>query len=300
MTGKELRREPWYRYFPDPNPPPPGPGEKPRYVASEAIIRAVNTALIVGQPLLVMGEPGVGKSSLARSIAQELGLGDVLLYVTRSDSQPTDVLYRFDHLARLYDAQRSAAESPHPEHYVRLEALGVALESDSPRVVLIDEVDKASRDFSDGLLHELDQLSFRVRETGRVVPRPAPERSPFVLITSNEERDLSDAFLRRCVFLRIPFPDDQTLARILAQHLQKPPDDPLVGSTVDRFKQARTALQGGIKKPSLGELVSWGRMLQAVGADPKVIVQAPWRELHPELLAKCSSDHELLVERAAR
>ena len=293
-------REPWYRYFPDQNPPPPAEKEEPRYIPSEAIVRAVNTALVVGQPLLVMGEPGVGKSTLARSIASVLGLGDVEMFVTRSDSQPQDVLYHVDHLGRMYDAQAGDVKAKVLGNYVKLRPLGKALKAEGQMVVLIDEVDKASRDFSDGLLHELDQMDFEIRETGERVKRPKGSRPPFVLITSNEERDLSDAFLRRCVFLRIPFPDDGALTRILGQHVSRPPDDPVVGGTVGRFKRAREVLRGGLKKPSVGELVSWGRMLAEAKLDAPRISALPWARLFPELLAKNNADYDVLLRADAR
>ena len=288
-------REPWFDYFPDQQPPPPAEGQPPRYIPSEPIVRAVNTALAVGQPLLVMGEPGVGKSALARSIADELGLGKVLLFVTRSDSQPSDVLYHVDHIGRMYDAQVLREQAADVSRYVRLMPLGEALTDPGQRVVLIDEVDKAPRDFSDGLLHELDQMSFIIRETGREVVRSGGPR-PFVLITSNEERDLSDAFLRRCVYLRIPFPSQDTLVRILGQHVRRPPQDSVVASAATRFVDLRETRRSWQKRPSIGELVTWGRMLVRAGVSADEVRREPWRRLFPELIAKNDADHANLTD----
>lgn len=293
--SRDIVKEAWFSYFPDRSPPPPAEGQPPAYIPSPEAVRAVNTALAVGQPLLVMGEPGVGKTSLARSVALELKAGKLLMYVTRSDSQPQDVLYHVDHLARMFDAQVQDAKARDVKQYVQRRALGEALEDPGRRVVLIDEVDKASRDFSDGLLHELDQMSFTIRETGREVTRPPEAMRPVVIITSNEERELSDAFLRRCVFLHISFPDADLLAKILSQHMRRPPSDPLVRSTVDRFQRVRELGRGWLKRPSLGEAVSWGRMVVQAGRSAEAVAGEPWSTLFPELIAKSGRDLDTLV-----
>src|SRR5262245_36062412 len=172
-------------------------GEHGRYLADARLALAVNTALAVEQPLLVTGEPGTGKTELAWSVAAELGLDDVEEFHTRSDSEATDLLYRFDNVRRFADAHRGRDEVDQLERYVVLGPLGRALDSGQRRVVLIDEIDKAPRDFPNDLLDVIDQMSFIVTETGQRIPRPdRPATRPIVIITSNVERQLPDPFLR--------------------------------------------------------------------------------------------------------
>ena len=266
--------------------------ESGRYLADPALVTAVNTALAVEQPLLVTGEPGTGKTMLAWSIASELGLGSVLEFHTRSDHQARDTLYEFDYLHRFYHAQVQDPRAANLESYIRWHALGEAIRSPTPRVVIIDEVDKAPRDFPNDLLDELDRMEFRVPELG--LTYQAAHR-PIVVITSNSERQLPDPFLRRCIFHRISFPTGEQLQRILIErlgHLKLA--DRLTEVAIRRFGQIRD-LPGLEKKPATGELITWVKVLQASGVDPEALSQVPLGDLpFVGALAKSEQDAALL------
>lgn len=267
-------------------------GERGRYLADAQLVSAVNTALIVEQPLLVTGEPGTGKTTLAWSVAAELGLGPVLRFHTRSDHQASDAFYEIDNLLRFYHAQSGDPRAAKPEHYVKWNALGEAIRSPTRRLVLIDEIDKAPRDFPNDLLDEIDQMEFKVPSLDMAFK--ATER-PVVIITSNSERQLPDPFLRRCVFHRIAFPDATRLKQILQErlgHLDLP--RALVDAAVARFETIRS-LPGLEKKPATGELLAWVRTLQATGVDAKaleakIVAETPAHEA----LLKTESDSRVL------
>jgi MoxR-like ATPase len=267
-------------------------GEKGRYLADPQLVAAVNTALIVEQPLLVTGEPGTGKTALAWSVTTELGLGPVLDFHTRSDHQARDALYEVDYLLRFYHAQVHDERASKPELYVKWNALGEAIRSETRRLVLIDEIDKAPRDFPNDLLDEIDQMSFTVPELSA---KFIATHRPVVIITSNSERQLPDPFLRRCVFHRIEFPDADRLQAILAErlgHLQL--SDRLITSVVRRFEEVRL-LPGLEKKPATGELIAWAKVLRATNVDVGVIDELPLRELpSTAALVKTEQDARLL------
>jgi len=271
-------------------------GEPGRYLADTKLTTAVNTALAVEQPLLVTGEAGTGKTMLAWSVASELGLGSVLAFHTRSDNQARDTLYDVDHLLRFYHAQIRDPRAENMESYVRWQALGQAIRSTEQRVVLIDEVDKAPRDFPNDLLDEIDRMEFRVPELGQTYKATF---RPVVIITSNSERQLPDPFLRRCVFHRIDFPSGERLQAILQERLgHLNIAGRLIEVAVARFEYIR-ALQGWEKMPSTAELIAWVRVLHMAGVDPDALAKTPLRDLpFPGALIKTQQDLGLL-ERSA-
>jgi MoxR-like ATPase len=240
--------------------PAPTPGEPGRYLAAPDLVNAVNAALAVEQPLLVTGEAGTGKTVLAWSIAAELELGDVELFPVRSDHQGRDALYEIDNLQRFYDAQVNDPQARDRSNYLRRGPLARAFAAAARRLVLIDEIDKAPRDFPNDLLHALDKMELRVPELELV--EPARHR-PVVVITSNRESQLPDPFLRRCVFHHIEFPGAEQLRRILAErlgHLRIAAT--LADLIVDRFLELR-GVDGLLKKPATSEMLTWARVLHA-------------------------------------
>ena len=267
-------------------------GEKGRYLADPQLVNAVNTAVIVEQPLLVTGEPGTGKTALAWSVATELGLGAVLDFHTRSDHQARDALYEMDHLMRFYHAQIHDERAAKPELYVKWNALGEAIKSGDRRLVLIDEIDKAPRDFPNDLLDEIDQMEFRVPELSM---KFRATHRPVVIITSNSERQLPDPFLRRCVFHRIEFPTGDRLQQILSERLSHLAlAERLAAVAVKRFEEVRS-LPGLEKKPATGELLAWVKVLQATNVDVATLNDVPISGLPATpALVKTEQDARLL------
>ncbi|HEV3078082.1 MAG TPA: MoxR family ATPase [Thermoanaerobaculia bacterium] len=235
--------------------------EEGRYFAGPEVVIAVNTMLAVEQPLLVTGEAGTGKTALAFSIAAELELGEVEKFAVRSDHQGRDVLYQFDYLRRFYHAQVLDPEAKDPSKYVELGPLGRAFESPTRRVVLIDEIDKGPRDFPNDLLDVLDRMELYIPETRLKLKA---QQRPVVVVTSSPESRLPDAFLRRCIFAYIEFPEEDRLARILEERLRSEHlDATFRDRVVTRFSAVRKA--GLSKLPATAELITWARALGRAG-----------------------------------
>jgi MoxR-like ATPase len=230
-----------------------------RYLTNPALQAAVNCALALERPLLVKGEPGTGKTLLAEAIATALGL-PLLTWHVKSTTRAHDGLYVYDTVQRLHDSRFGDGDVKDVGHYIRWGPLGQAFRSSARVVLLIDEVDKADLEFPNDLLHELDRMRFRVMETDEEIV--AAER-PVVVITSNNEKELPDAFLRRCVFHFIDFPDPDLMKRIVRVH-HPVLDDDLVDQALDVFFQLRS-LTRLRKRPSTSELVDWLAVLQAAG-----------------------------------
>lgn len=230
-----------------------------RYLTSPALEAAVNCALALERPLLVKGEPGTGKTLLAEAIASALGV-KLLTWNVKSTSRAQDGLYVYDTVQRLYDSRFGDGDVRDIRRYIRFGPLGEAFRSPQRVVLLIDEVDKADLEFPNDLLHELDRMRFRILETDEEVQAQA---RPVVVVTSNNERELPDAFLRRCVFHFIDFPDRELMERIVRVHHPRL-DEALTQQALDVFYQLRdlTRLR---KRPSTSELVDWLAVLKSAG-----------------------------------
>ena len=231
----------------------------PSYLTNDALEAAVNCALALERPLLVKGEPGTGKTLLAQAIAESLEV-PLIHWPVKSTTRAQDGLYLYDTVQRLYDARFGDGDVKNVRHYIKMGPLGRAFQSEKRLVILIDEVDKADIEFPNDLLHELDRMRFIVGETGDEIV--AKER-PVVIITSNNEKELPDAFLRRCVFHFIDFPDAELMKRIVKVHHPKI-DDALIDQAVVAFYELRE-MPRLRKRPSTSELVDWIAVLKQAG-----------------------------------
>jgi len=233
------------------------------YIVSDELRHAVNVAVALARPLLVRGEPGTGKTLLAENLARALNLSLVRWHV-KSTTKAKDGLYVYDTVARLHDSRfgGDGAGVRDIAKYIKLGPLGEALASPSRVVLLIDEVDKADLEFPNDLLHELDAMRFRIDETGKEY---AAKERPIVVITSNNEKELPDAFLRRCVFHYIQFPDRALMAEIVKVHH---PDitDKVLDNALEVFFGLRQTPKLR-KKPSTSELIDWICALKKAGVD---------------------------------
>ncbi len=227
------------------------------YVATDDLTLAVNAAVTLERPLLVKGEPGTGKTELARQVAASLGL-PLLEWHVKSTTKAQQGLYEYDAVSRLRDSQLGDARVNDVRNYIRKGKLWQAFQAPGKVVLLIDEIDKADIEFPNDLLQELDRMEFHVYETGEMV---RATHRPIVIITSNNEKDLPDAFLRRCFFHYIRFPDIDTMKAIVAVHF---PDikEALLTTALTRFYELRE-VPGLKKKPSTSEVLDWLKLLLA-------------------------------------
>ncbi len=231
----------------------------PSYLTNEALQAAVNCALSLERPLLVKGEPGTGKTLLAHAVAEVMGT-PLIHWAVKSTTRAQDGLYVYDTVQRLYDARFGDGDVKDIRRYIKPGPLGRAFASQTRAVLLIDEVDKADIEFPNDLLHELDRMRYVVTETGDEVV--ARER-PVVIITSNNEKELPDAFLRRCVFHFIDFPDAELMKRIVRVH-HPLIDQKLVDQAVVAFYELREVPRLR-KRPSTSELIDWIAVLSHAG-----------------------------------
>jgi MoxR-like ATPase len=231
----------------------------PTYLTNDALEAAVNCALALERPLLVKGEPGTGKTLLAEAIAEALG-AELIAWNVKSTTKAQDGLYVYDTVQRLYDSRFGDGDVKDIRRYIKLGPLGRALKSEQRVVLLIDEVDKADLEFPNDLLHELDRMRFRVVETGDEI---AAKDRPIVVITSNNEKELPDAFLRRCVFHFIDFPEPAFMRRVVAVHHPEL-DASLAEQTMKAFYEIRENKRLR-KRPSTSELIDWIAVLRRAG-----------------------------------
>ncbi|MDR6901322.1 MoxR family ATPase [Rhizobium miluonense] len=246
------------------------------YIADKDLMVAVNAAIRLERPLLVKGEPGTGKTELARQVATALGL-DLIEWNVKSTTKAQQGLYEYDAVSRLRDSQLGDIRVHDVGNYIRRGKLWQAFSSPTKCVLLIDEIDKADIEFPNDLLQELDRMEFHVYETGETI-RAAIR--PIVIITSNNEKELPDAFLRRCFFHYIRFPDMETLTRIVEVHYPGIKQT-LVHAALTQFFEIRD-VPGLKKKPSTSEALDWIRLLVADDIDPETL-RADAKNVLPKL-----------------
>lgn len=229
------------------------------YVASEELMASVNVAIALQKPLLIKGEPGTGKTMLARAVANSLGK-ELIIWNIKSTTKAQDGLYMYDTIQRLYDGQFGEEGVDDIAHYIKLGKLGEAFKSEEQVVLLIDEIDKADLEFPNDLLWELDQMEFYIHETKETIKA---KQRPIVIITSNAEKELPDAFLRRCIFHFIEFPNKELMEEIVKTHYPDVEQN-LLNAAMDVFYEIRS-MREIRKKPSTSELIDWINALQLGG-----------------------------------
>ena len=264
------------------------------YVATDDLTIAVNAAVTLERPLLVKGEPGTGKTELARQVSAALGL-PMIEWNIKSTTRAQQGLYEYDAVSRLRDSQLGEERVHDVKNYIRKGKLWQAFEAEGKTVLLIDEIDKADIEFPNDLLQELDKMEFFVYETGETIKA---ENRPIVIITSNNEKELPDAFLRRCFFHYIQFPEMDTLRKIVEVH-HPGIKESLLTTALTQFYEIREQ-QGLKKKPSTSEVLDWLKLLLAEdmdAADLKKAGKSALPKLHGALLKNEQDVH--LFERLA-
>lgn len=236
-----------------------------KYVAPADLTVAVNAAIALERPLLVKGEPGTGKTELARQVATSLGL-PMLEWAVKSTTRAQQGLYEYDAVSRLRDSQLGDPRVEDVSNYIRKGKLWQAFDADGKVVLLIDEIDKADIEFPNDLLQELDKMEFFVYETGETIKA---KQRPIVIITSNNEKELPDAFLRRCFFHYISFPDTETMKQIVDVHFPGI-KSALLTEALTQFYEIRET-PGLKKKPSTSEVLDWLKLLLAEDLSPEDI-----------------------------
>ena len=233
-----------------------------QYVSTDDLTIAVNAAITLERPRLVKGEPGTGKTELARQVASALGV-EMLEWNIKSTTKAQQGLYEYDAVSRLRDSQLGEERVHDVKNYIKKGKLWQAFEADSKLVLLIDEIDKADIEFPNDLLQELDKMEFHVYETGETI---RARQRPIVIITSNNEKELPDAFLRRCFFHYIRFPDTETMKAIVDVHFPGI-KSALVSEALTQFYEIRDT-PGLKKKPSTSEVLDWLKLLLVEDMDP--------------------------------
>ena len=247
------------------------------YIATEDLMMAVNAAITLERPLLVKGEPGTGKTMLAEEVARALNR-PLFQWHIKSTAKAQQGLYEYDAVSRLRDSQLGDAKVHDIKNYIVRGVLWQAFESDVPAIVLIDEIDKADIEFPNDLLRELDRMEFYVYETQQLV---RSKHRPTVIITSNNEKELPDAFLRRCFFHYIRFPDKETMEKIVAVHFPNLKKS-LLREAMEVFFEVRE-VPGLKKKPSTSELLDWLKLLLAEDIPPDALRSKDRKTIIPPL-----------------
>jgi MoxR-like ATPase len=247
------------------------------YVATDDLTMAVNAAIALERPLLIKGEPGTGKTMLAIEVAKSLGRPLIQWHI-KSTGKAQQGLYEYDAVSRLRDSQLGDERVQDIANYIKRGPLWEAFESETPAVVLIDEIDKADIEFPNDLLRELDRMEFYVYETQQLV---RARHRPTIIITSNNEKELPDAFLRRCFFHYIKFPDRETMERIVDVHYPHIKRS-LLREALEAFFEIRD-VPGLKKKPSTSELLDWLKLLMAEDISPEVLRSQDQHKIIPPL-----------------